>query len=69
VRRWRDETITFPPVDEVRKAYRDKHVWEHVKAAMITAGKIPGGSYDDGRCKHPCGHLRLPHLGPRHGRA
>lgn len=36
--------ITFPPVDELRKAYRDKHVWKHVKAAMIEAGKIPAGS-------------------------
>jgi NAD-dependent dihydropyrimidine dehydrogenase PreA subunit len=33
--------ISFPPVDELRKAYRDKHIWKHVKVAMVAAGKIP----------------------------
>jgi NAD-dependent dihydropyrimidine dehydrogenase PreA subunit len=36
--------ITFPSLDELRKAYRDNHVWRHVKDAMIQAGKIPAES-------------------------
>ena len=36
--------ISFPPLDDLRKAYRDNYVWKHVKEAMIAAGKIPAQS-------------------------
>jgi len=36
--------ISFPPPDDLRKSYRDHHVWTQVKEAMIAAGKIPAGS-------------------------
>ena len=32
--------ISFPPLDELRKFYRDHHVWRQVKAAMVAAGKV-----------------------------
>jgi len=33
--------ITFPLLGDLRKTYRDHHIWKHVKEAMIAAGKSP----------------------------
>ena len=35
--------IAFPPVEELRNAYRDKHIWKHVKQAMTDEGKLREG--------------------------
>jgi NAD-dependent dihydropyrimidine dehydrogenase PreA subunit len=34
--------ITFPPLADLRKTYRDHRIWTDVKKAMIAAGQLPG---------------------------
>jgi len=38
------DAISFPPVDEIRKSYKEHNVWTHVKKALIAEGKIPSGA-------------------------
>lgn len=32
--------ITFPPLEELRRFYKEHHIWAEVKKAMIAEGKI-----------------------------
>lgn len=36
--------ISFPPLEDLRRFYREHHVWKQVKEAMIASGKIPPSS-------------------------
>lgn len=33
--------ISFPPLEDLRRFYKDNRVWNQVKKAMIAEGKIP----------------------------
>ena len=33
--------ISFPPLEELRRVYKDHRVWSSVKEAMVKDGKIP----------------------------
>jgi len=36
--------ISFPPLADLRKFYRDHHIWTHVKEALIEQGVITAGA-------------------------
>ena len=35
--------ISFPPLDELRKFYKDHRIWKQVKESMVESGEIPAG--------------------------
>jgi hypothetical protein len=40
--------ISFPPLEDLRRFYKEHHMWSRIKEAMIAEGKITG---DAGRSK------------------